>query len=106
MPDDPLVIASAMEFPAEDTNLKGYLSRPVSGDGAPVILVCHENRGLTPHIQDVTRRLAKAGYVALAVDLLSRQGGTAAMDSGDVPGTLGNISPDTLSRIFWPAGAG
>ena len=98
--DDPLVIASAMEFPAEDTNLKGYLSRPVSGDGAPVILVCHENRGLTPHIQDVTRRLAKAGYVALAVDLLSRQGGTAAMDSGDVPGTLGNISPDTFVQDF------
>jgi carboxymethylenebutenolidase len=98
--DDPLVIASPLEFPAEDTNLMGYLSRPVSGDGAPVILVCHENRGLTPHIQDVTRRLAKAGYVALAVDLLSRQGGTSAMDSGDVPGTLGNISPDTFVQDF------
>ncbi|HWR66947.1 MAG TPA: dienelactone hydrolase family protein [Bellilinea sp.] len=99
-PDDPLVIASALEFPGEDTNLLGYLSRPVSGDGAPVILVCHENRGLTPHIQDVTRRLAKAGYVALAIDLLSRQGGTAALDSGDVPGTLGNISPDIFVKDF------
>lgn len=99
-PDDPLVIAGPLEFPGEDTNLLGYLSRPVSGDGAPVILVCHENRGLTPHIQDVTRRLAKAGYVALAVDLLSRQGGTAALDSGDVPGTLGNISPDTFVQDF------
>lgn len=99
-PDDPLVIAGALEFPGDDINLRGYLSRPVSGDGAPVILVCHENRGLTPHIQDVTRRLAKAGYVALAVDLLSRQGGTAALDSGDVPGTLGNISPDTFVQDF------
>ncbi len=42
-----------------------------------MILVCHENRGLTPHIEDVTRRLAQAGYAALAVDLLSRSGGTA-----------------------------
>ena len=98
--DDPLVSAGAMEYPGEDTTLKGYLARPASNDPAPVILVCHENRGLTPHIQDVTRRLAKAGYVALAVDLLSRQGGTAALDSGDVPGTLGNISPDTFVQDF------
>ena len=98
--DDPLVIATALEFPAEDTNLMGYLSRPASSEPAPVILVCHENRGLTPHIQDVTRRLAKAGYVALAVDLLSRQGGTTSLDSGDVPGTLGNISPDTFVQDF------
>ena len=36
-----------------------------------------ENRGLTDHIKDVTRRVAKAGYVAWGIDLLSRQGGTA-----------------------------
>jgi carboxymethylenebutenolidase len=44
----------------------------------PAVLVIHENRGLTEHIRDVTRRLAKAGFVALGLDLLSRQGGTAA----------------------------
>ena len=44
------------------------------------MLVCHENRGLTPHIQDVARRFAKAGYAALALDLLSREGGTASLD--------------------------
>ena len=54
------------------------------------VLVCHENRGLTEHIKDVTRRLAKAGYVALAVDLLSRDGGTAKVDPAQVPGKLGN----------------
>jgi len=44
----------------------------------PAVLVVHENRGLTEHIRDVTRRFANAGFVALGIDLLSRQGGTAA----------------------------
>jgi carboxymethylenebutenolidase len=65
-----------------------------------VILVCHENRGLTPHIQDVTRRLAKAGYVGLAIDLLSRQGGSAAVGEGNVPGVLGHIAPDQFVTDF------
>lgn len=43
-----------------------------------VVLVIHENRGLTPHIQDITRRLALAGFIAIAPDLLAPQGGTPA----------------------------
>ena len=101
MPDDPAVIASEIQFPASDgASLIGYLAQPSSGELAPVILVCHENRGLTPHIQDVTRRFAKAGYVGLAVDLLSRQGGSAAVGEGNVPGALGNISPDQFVEDF------
>lgn len=100
MPDDPAVIASEVQIPAADTNLIGYLARPSSGNAAPVILVCHENRGLTPHIQDMTRRFAKAGYVGLAVDLLSRQGGSANVGEGNVPGVLGNIQPDQFVEDF------
>ena len=100
MPDDPAVIAGEVQIPAPDTNLIGYLARPSSEEVAPVILVCHENRGLTPHIQDVTRRFAKAGYVGLAVDLLSRQGGSASVGESNVPGVLGNISPDQFVEDF------
>ena len=101
MPDDPAVIASEIQFPAADgASLIGYMAQPSSGELAPVILVCHENRGLTPHIQDVTRRLAKAGYVGFAVDLLSREGGSAAVGEGNVPGVLGNISPDQFVEDF------
>jgi carboxymethylenebutenolidase len=92
-PDDPAVNAMAVEFPDDGTMLKGYLAKPNQSGSFPVILVCHENRGLTEHIQDVTRRLAKAGYAALAVDLLSRQGGSAFLGSDQVPGALGNIEP-------------
>ena len=100
MPDDPAVIAKEVQIPAPDTNLKGYLARPSSENAAPVILVCHENRGLTPHIQDVTRRLAKDGYVGLAVDLLSRQGGSASLGESNVPGALANIQPDQFVEDF------
>ncbi len=99
-PDDPAIVAGPIQFPGEGATLLGYLAQP-KGDGPfPVVLVCHENRGLTAHIQDVTRRLAKAGYVALAVDLLSRQGGTEAVGSDNVPGALGNISPDQFVQDF------
>ena len=100
MPDDPAVMAGATQIPAVDTNIMGYLARPASRTVSPVILVCHENRGLTPHIQDVTRRFAKAGYVGLAVDLLSRQGGTEAVGSSNVPGALGNIDPSQFVEDF------
>ncbi|MHA7291225.1 dienelactone hydrolase family protein [Arthrobacter sp. MDT3-24] len=75
-------------FPADGTDISGYLARPESGAAGPAVLVCHENRGLTPHIQDVARRFAKAGYAALALDLLSREGGTASLDSDAVSGAL------------------
>jgi carboxymethylenebutenolidase len=80
---DPGLISSDVKFASTDgTSVGGYLTRP-KGDGPlPAIVVIHENQGLTDHIRDVARRLAKAGYVALAPDLLSRQGGTKSFADG------------------------
>ncbi|MDR6127959.1 carboxymethylenebutenolidase [Sphingomonas sp. SORGH_AS802] len=58
------------------TTYRATLRTPRAGGG--VVLVIHENRGLTPHIRDVTRRLALAGFTAIAPDFLSAQGGTPA----------------------------
>ena len=63
--------------------MKGYLSRPAGPGPHPAVLVIHENRGLLPHFPDVTRRLAVEGYAALAVDMLSREGGTGTFASTD-----------------------
>jgi carboxymethylenebutenolidase len=61
--------------------VKGYLAMPADATGKlPAVIVVHENRGLNPHIKDVTRRLALEGFVALGIDLLSREGGTPATD--------------------------
>ncbi|HEY4690754.1 MAG TPA: dienelactone hydrolase family protein [Anaerolineae bacterium] len=92
--------ASAVEFPGEGATLKGYVARPAGEGPYPAVLVCHENRGLTGHIEDVTRRVAMAGYAGLAVDLLSRQGGTAALDSSQVPGILSNTPQDQFVQDF------
>ena len=56
--------------------MKGYLARPASASGKlPGIVVVHENRGLNPHIEDITRRLALEGYMAFAPDALTPLGG-------------------------------
>ena len=70
---------------ASGTEAVNYL---FGADGSGLVLVCHENRGLTDHIRDVARRLAKVGYVACAVDLLSPEGGTAANNPDAIPGIL------------------
>jgi carboxymethylenebutenolidase len=61
--------------------LSGYLSKPKAKGRYPAIIVIHENRGLNDHTRDVARRFASEGYVALAIDALSRKGGTAAQDT-------------------------
>ena len=98
---NPSVATTDITFPSGDVSYTAYEARPsadatpMAGDGTPVaaapslILVCHENRGLTDHIRDVARRFAKVGYVACAVDLLSPEGGTAAVsDPSAIPGIL------------------
>ncbi len=99
--DDPAIQAGPVEFAGEDgANVMGYVAWPFGDGPFPVVLVCHENRGLTDHIRDVTRRVAKAGYVGLAVDLLSRQGGTETVGSDNVPGVLGQSPPEQFVADF------
>ncbi|WP_163163999.1 dienelactone hydrolase family protein [Arthrobacter sp. Alg241-R88] len=84
----PGMTTATVQFPSGGTSVSAYLARPEREGRSPAVLICHENRGLTPHIEDVARRFAKAGYAALALDLLSREGGTANMDRDAVPGAL------------------
>lgn len=92
--DDPDVAGSDVTFPSGDVEIMGYLAQPAAAGTYPAILVCHENRGLNPHIRDVARRFAKNGYVALAIDLLAREGGTAAHDRDAVPALLTEAGAD------------
>jgi carboxymethylenebutenolidase len=82
-PNDIRIAAGPVEIATPSVILQGYLSRPSQGGPFPAVLVIHENRGLQPHFPDVTRRLALAGYTALAPDLLSRQGGTGSFATED-----------------------
>src|SRR5947207_204919 len=99
-PDDPSIVAGIAEFPGEGVRLDGYLARPGGTGRHAIVLVCHENRGLTRHIEDVARRVAKAGYVGLAVDLLSREGGTPQPDVDAIPGILRKIVYPNVDHAF------
>jgi len=80
-PDDPRLEIEDITYPGPAGDVKGYLVMPaVATEKLPAVIVIHENRGLNPHIKDVTRRLALEGFVALGIDLLSRKGGTPATD--------------------------
>jgi carboxymethylenebutenolidase len=94
-PDDPAVENRDITFPNQGATIMAYQSRPSGQAGPrPLVLICHENRGLTDHIRDVARRFAKAGYVGCAVDLLSREGGTAHVaDPAQIPALLTNVDP-------------
>ena len=75
--DDARIIAKGVVYPGGDEEMKGYMVRPKDAAG-PLgsVIVIHENRGLNPHIRDVTRRMALEGFAALAPDFLSPVGGT------------------------------
>ncbi len=98
-PDDPDIEAKMVEFDSKGAKIMAYLAKPKGNGAFPIALICHENRGLTEHIKDVARRAAKAGYAALAVDLLSQEGGTDKVGA-NVPGVLGNVPPQRFVDDF------
>ena len=97
-PNDPTIIAGDVRFQSGSVTLLGYQARPATAGPHPAVLVIHENRGLVaPHFADVARRLAKEGYVALALDLVSREGGTASFtDPAQASAALGRASQQRL----------
>jgi carboxymethylenebutenolidase len=86
--------AEEITFAGPDGELIGVYSAADQPHGA--VLVIHENRGLTPHIRTIPPRLAADGYSALAIDLLSAEGGTAEMSEGDAQAALGNAPTERL----------
>ena len=82
-PDDPEIAASYIDYPSPKgyETVRGYLVKPAGVTMAmPAVLVVHENRGLNPYIEDVARRVAKAGFMALAPDGLTSVGGYPGND--------------------------
>lgn len=73
--DDRLMTESVV-YPGDGSDMKAYVARPKAEGKYPAVIVIHENRGLNPHIEDVARRVALAGFLAIAPDALSPQGGT------------------------------
>ncbi len=103
-PDDVRITGDTVTIREGNPPLNGYLVRPAGASGKlPGVVVVHENRGLNPHIQDIARRLAVDGFMALAVDFLSPSGGTPADEdrARDMIGTLdgGKVVNDAKAAV-------
>ncbi|ASP36333.1 dienelactone hydrolase [Labrenzia sp. VG12] len=82
-PDDDAIVTERITYPSPNGHgeVNGYLVKPAGVTGKlPAVLVIHENRGLNPYIEDVARRLGKAGFMALAPDGLTSVGGYPGTD--------------------------
>ncbi len=84
-------------MPESDAGLKGYLVGAKGGEKRPALVMIHENRGLNPHIRDMTRRAALAGYLTLGIDALSPEGGTPANEDA-ARDMIGKLSPEDAAR--------
>jgi carboxymethylenebutenolidase len=76
--DDPRLVAETATYEVDGVTMSGYLARLKGEEKRPGVIVIHENRGLNPHIKDVTRRMALEGFLAFAPDALAPVGGTPA----------------------------
>ncbi len=90
----PPLEGEAITFPGPTVELHGFFAAAASPRGA--MLVIHENRGLNDHIRSVASRLAGDGYSALAIDLLSEEGGSETLAQGDVQAALSQASTERL----------
>jgi carboxymethylenebutenolidase len=98
--DDPDLKSEFIKYPGETGDVKGFLAWPKEGKKFPAVLIIHENRGLQPHIQDVTRRMAKEGFLALAPDALSPLGGTPENDQAKAVSMIGQLDKDKTIKNF------
>ena len=110
--DDKRLSTKSVTFPGADGILmKGTMTMPAQGSGdaspLPGVIVIHENRGLNPHIEDVARRVALEGFVALAPDFLSPDGGTPDDEdkARDMIGQLdaGTTTANAVAAADWLA---
>ena len=100
--DDPALDTEYLTYPSPKGygELMGYLAKPNKFSGKlPLVLVVHENRGLNPHIEDVTRRLALAGFIAFAPDALYPLGGYPG-DEDKARELFGTLDQDKTRQDF------
>lgn len=95
--DDARLAIDTVSYDAGATKISGTLARPKSKGKRPAVIVIHENRGLNPHIKDVTRRIALEGFLAFGVDILSPLGGTPG-DEDKGREMIGTLKPDEAAQ--------
>jgi carboxymethylenebutenolidase len=100
--EDPRLVGETVTFDVPGGTMSAYVVKPaVAGEPLPAVVVIHENRGLNPHIRDVARRAALAGYVAVAPDFLSPGSGGTPEDEDRARDLIGQLDPaQTLQQAL------
>ncbi len=93
------VVSKMTTYAAATGDMKAFEAMPKKGKKFPAVIVIHENRGLVPHIKDVTNRMAAEGFLALAPDALSPVGGTPE-DAANVRELFGKLNPEETTKNF------
>lgn len=99
-PGEEDLITQFINYPAATGEMKGFMAHPKKGKKFPAVIVIHENRGLQPHIQDVTRRMANEGFLAMAPDALSPLGGTPDNDSNKAGTMMRELKSEETVKNF------
>lgn len=102
--DDGRLATQYMKYQGASGQVKAYQAQPKTTDKLPAVLVVHENKGLNPHIEDVTRRVALEGYLAMAPDALSATGGSPA-DPERAVDLINKLDMNTTIQNFVAAAA-
>ena len=100
--DDSRLYTEHMKYPGATGEVLAYLARPKGDEKIPGVVVIHENRGLVPHIEDVTRRVALEGFLAIAPDALSPLGGTP-QDPDKVPSLIQTLDSQSTIQNYLAA---
>jgi len=97
--DDARLSAESIKYPGESGEVRAYFARPKGDAKLAGVVIIHENRGLNAHIEDVTRRIALEGFLAMAPDALSPLGGTPE-DSEKAPALFGQLDKEKNTKNF------
>jgi len=97
--DDARLISEYLKYAGETGDVRAYFARPKGDARLAGVVVIHENRGLNAHIEDVTRRVALEGFLAMAPDALSPLGGTP-QDAEKAPALLGQLEKEKNTKNF------
>lgn len=97
--DDSRLQTGKITYPVQSGEMQAYWARPRGDDKLPGVIVIHENRGLNPHTEDVARRVAMEGFVAIAPDALSPLGGTPA-DVSEARSLMGKLDREATDKNF------
>lgn len=100
LPADEDLITEFIKYPAGAGEMRGFMAHPKKGKKFPAVIVIHENRGLQPHIQDVTRRMAREGFLAIAPDALTPLGGTPDNDAAKAGTMMRELKSEDTVKNF------